>query len=113
MTTPKDKPGPFVRLPKSVIDSAGFAALSPRAVHVLIWLLRQFNGYNNGAISFGCRKAAQLCRCSYPTASRALAELVSANFISAVDKGRVVLGADIKRATTWRVTFLENQNGPS
>jgi hypothetical protein len=102
---------PFSPLIWRVIDSPEFATLSARAVHVLVMLLRQFNGHNNGNITFGCRKAGNLCHCSFPTASRALQELVNANLISVVQKGRIVLGADIKRATTWRINFLKGNDG--
>ena len=104
----KAKSPPFVRLPKSVIGSPEFANLSSRAVHVLVMLCHEFTGHNNGGIAFGCRKAGRLCHCGHATAARALQELVDAKLIAAIQKGRIVLGADIKRATTWRINFLEN-----
>jgi hypothetical protein len=101
---------PFSPLIWRVIDSPEFASLSSRAVHILVLLLRRYNGFNNRKIVLGCREAATLCRCDPTTAARALRELVAARIITAIHKGHIVLGADLKRATVWQINFIKETN---
>ena len=43
--------GSFVSLPHSLVNHPSFATLSPRATKLLLDLLAQYRGYNNGDLS--------------------------------------------------------------
>ena len=65
----------------------------------------------NGGIALGVREASQRCHCGKTTASRALARLQTAGFISIAYKGHLV--PDIGRpdvATRWKRNFLKNHD---
>ena len=47
----RKKSGTFSSLPHHVQDSKSFCSLSPKAVKLLINMLRDFNGRNNGDLS--------------------------------------------------------------
>jgi hypothetical protein len=60
MTTPNERHrlvkgrqpvAPFLRLPRNLVDSDAWIGTSPRAIKLLIDLLSQFRGYNNGDFS--------------------------------------------------------------
>lgn len=98
---------PFVMLPHAVMDSDGFASLSPVAIAVLLLLLRKHNGQNNGGISLGVREAARWTKCHQSTAGRALKELQPAGLISIVHKGHLVpLIAGRNIASMWHLDFI-------
>lgn len=99
----------FIRLSHNVYDSPAFQALRPVEIAVLLLLLRQFNGRNNGAIPLGVREAARKCHCSIATACRALARLQELRLITATYRGHMVPEVGRPDAPTrWRVNFIEN-----
>lgn len=60
---------------RSGVDSPAFATLKPIDIAVLLLLIREHNGHNNGGIGLGLREIASRCHCSFSTASRALDRL--------------------------------------
>lgn len=76
----KDKGG-FCSLPHNVLDSDSYLALSGNSVKVLLFLLRQYNGRNNGDLSAPFSAAASLKIGSQSTWYKALKELIEADLI--------------------------------
>ena len=101
----------FVRLGHSLVDGAAFRLASSGATRLIILLLRRFNGHNNGAISCSIREAADWCHCGKSTAAKLFEELETLNLIGVVHKGAfsIKAGDDKNAATTWRLTFLQDQ----
>jgi hypothetical protein len=99
--------GHFIMLPHAVYDSPEFKVLSPTDIAVLLLLIRKHNGRNNGAISLGLTEAATRCRCSRPTALRALNNLQGGGLLKLIHKGHAV--AQFGRpnvASRWRLNFV-------
>jgi hypothetical protein len=107
VTSKQDK-DQFARIPWSLIDSQEYAALSPRAVQVLLILWRQFNGFNNGEIPLGSPRAARLCRCGQKTAWRAFQEIIDAGIATITDLGRPLPDGS-NRESRWRINHVKNQ----
>jgi hypothetical protein len=74
----------------------------------MVEVLALYNGSNNGCLALSARTAAERCRCSKDTASRALRELQQTGFIEVS-----VAGTWHRRlATEWRVTLYNcDRNG--
>lgn len=106
----------FIQIPYWVLETPAALALSGSAVKVLVYLLKRFNGANNGRIAFGSRSG---CFVRNPvdhknlidlglgmkprTISDALYELVAAGFIRCTKPSTF----DQKRLTReWRLTWL-------
>lgn len=73
--------GPFVALPKEMLDSASYRQLGAIARCVLIELAGAHNGFNNGKIIASQRWLAGRLGCRQSTVARALAELVAGGFV--------------------------------
>ena len=73
--------GQFVALPHSVLDSRGFAELSPTSIAIYIQVLRLYNGANNGLIAISCRYVADRLKISHMTVSRGLRELINCGLL--------------------------------
>jgi Fe2+ or Zn2+ uptake regulation protein len=96
--------GRFAALPHDVLDSPGYLGTSPAARAVLVELVRLHNGFNNGAIALGVRKAASRCNISPATVARALQELADAGLVDCTGKGSFRIRN--REASTFRLTWL-------
>lgn len=95
--------GPFVALPHVVLDSADFCALSGSALRVLLGLLRQYRGANNGDLSASFTQAEQWGIGSKTTLANALQELQERGLIIRTREGRFLKpgGCCALYAVTW------------
>ena len=73
----KSKGPPFVKLDRPLLDSDDWKSLSPTAQEVYIYIKRNFNGSNNGEISFKYKESKR----SPATTSKALKELICKDWI--------------------------------
>lgn len=88
------------------MNSPSFKDLKPMEVRILIELKKRFNGSNNGEISLSCREAAEICKCSKDTSTKAIHGLVRHGFIKYRKKGVFTN----RMASTFVLTF-EKVNG--
>jgi len=82
--------GRFILLPLNVLDSQDFKALSGIAVKVLLNLLKQYNGSNNGDLSATFTLAKGWGLKSRTTLAKALRELQESNLIICTREGRFI-----------------------
>ncbi len=96
--------GSFAALPHVVIDSADFRGLSGSALKVLVGLLRQYRGSNNGDLSASFTHAKAWGIGSKTTLANALEELQAAELITRTREGRFIKpgGCCALYAVTWR-----------
>jgi hypothetical protein len=96
--------GPFIALPHVVLDSADFCALSGSALRVLLGLLRQYRGTNNGDLSASFTQAKQWGMNSKTTLANALQELQERSLIIRTREGRFLKpgGCCALYAVTWK-----------
>ena len=94
---------PFVQLPKFMLDSPAWLALSPPARAAYVELERVYNGANNGMIAMSVRRLAKRLRCSKTTAGRVLIDLEDAGFIETVEMG--CFSRKNRRASEYRLTI--------
>lgn len=80
--------GTFAQLPHAVMDSEGFRALSGAALKVLLGLLRQYRGSNNGDLSASMSQARVWGVNSTSTLAAALKELLERDLIVRTRDGR-------------------------
>lgn len=103
--------GRFVPLRYDVITSDAFKALSHSAVRVLILVMAQFNGRNNGNIIVTSRQLEATGQIGHTAATRALKELQQKGFLVKTAQGLYTT----KMANTWEITIVKNngENRPS
>ena len=99
----------YVGLSHSMIDSLAFQSLSPKAIALLVYMFRRYNGFNNGDISFSCREAANLLYISKDTANKAFQELTEKGFIR-IDKDSSFFMKKAK-AIHWEITCWPLKSG--
>lgn len=80
--------GTFALIPHTVMDSEDFRTISGSALKVLMGLLRQYQGGNNGDLSASFSQAKQWGMNSRTTLSKALEELQARNLIIKTREGR-------------------------
>jgi hypothetical protein len=97
----KDKrpPGTFVPLPHSVLHSPALTALSPFAAKLLLDLLAQYNGNNNGDLTTAWRVMRARGWASNDSLYKARRELESRGWIQRTRQG----GRHV--ATLWALTI--------
>ena len=83
----------FIRVDRDLWQSDEWRNLSVNAQVALVDMWAQFNGRNNGQISYGLRDAMARLHCSKSTALRAFAELQNAH---------------LNRSPTIPITFLQS-----
>ena len=95
--------GRFVALPHAVMDSDDYKSLSGSAMKLLLCLLRQFNGRNNGDLSASFNHANTWGIGSKSTLSKALKELQERDMIICTREGRFLKpgGCCALYAVTW------------
>jgi len=79
--------GPFIRMPRDVLDSSQFGALSPQAIKLLMELARQYRGNNNGDLSAAWSQLKLRGWRSPGTLARAKRELVDSGFVTLTRQG--------------------------
>ncbi len=98
----------FVKLDHDLVRGPEWRGLSGDAAKVLIDILDQYNGRNNGSIHFGIRQAMRCLNCSKRTARRRLRELQDVGLIVATERTAFTNKVAARKGitTAWRVTFL-------
>lgn len=104
----KPKKG-FVKMDYPIIDHPSFMSLSGNAVKVLVSLIRQFNGHNNGNIVFPTRYFGD--QMDKNAVNRAIKELVDAGFISVERRSAFTL--KVRRAQEYALSWLPIGNRPA
>ena len=112
----------FVQIPYWVLESPAARMLSPTAFKLLVYILKRFNGMNNGRIAFGVRSGCFVRKADGggavedtdiglkpSTIADAIFELVGAGFIaferdSLFTGRRGTIGQGVVRE--WRLTWL-------
>lgn len=96
--------GTFAALPHVVMDSEDFRSLSGGALKVLLGLIRQYRGANNGDLSASYGQASEWGIGSKSTLANALDELQERNLIVKTREGRFLKpgGCCALFALTWR-----------
>ncbi len=79
--------GRFLSIPHAVADTQKFRGLKSRAVRLLVDLLRQHNGYNNGDFSIAWKLMKERGWRSKETLYRARNELIEVGFVVMTRKG--------------------------
>jgi hypothetical protein len=95
----KRDPGPFVALPIYMINSNQFIALSAHAIKLLVDLLSQYHGNNNGDLCATWSLMHTRRWKSRDTLAKALRELVDAGFVAQTRQG------GMHAASLYGVTF--------
>jgi hypothetical protein len=98
----KNKLPPFVMLPKWLLDSPAYAALSLPARAALVELLHVYDGFNNGTLGMSVRRLSERLGCSLNTAGRALHELDDVGFVDTMKIGSFTRK---RLASEYRLTF--------
>ncbi|HZW17616.1 MAG TPA: hypothetical protein VFF71_02280 [Luteimonas sp.] len=98
--TGRGKGHSFLQLRHDILRSAEFNKLSGNAVKLLLFLVAQFNGRNNGDFSMAWVDIAKAGWASEATARRARDELLEARFI------RVTRHGHKRRCFLFAVTWL-------
>ena len=98
----------FIKLDHDLVRGPEWRGLSGDAAKVLIDILDQYNGRNNGSIHYGVRHAMAALGCSKRTAIRRLGELRASGLIVATEKGPFIHKTGSRKGitTAWRLTFL-------
>lgn len=96
--------GTFAAIPHAVMDSNDFLGLSGSATKVLLGLLRQYRGNNNGDLSAAFSSAHHWGIGSKSTLAKALDELQAHNLIIRTREGRFMKpgGCCALYAITWQ-----------
>ena len=96
--------GTFALLPHAVMDSEDFRSISGSALIVLMSLLRQYRGSNNGDLSAEFSRIKQWGVGSKSTLAKALLELQERNLILRTREGRFMKpgGCCALYALTWQ-----------
>ena len=97
-----DVPVRFIRLNHNLLKSDAFCALTPQERAVLIEVMRQHNGSNNGCIGLSSRQAAEACNINKDTACRAFKRLAELGFLKQSSEGS--FDYKVCHTPTWEVT---------
>lgn len=99
-TRPESPPGAYAALPVCVIDSPEYLGASSSAKALLVELLRQHSGSNNGQLQLAFTWLAGRGWTSRQVIQRAKAELIARQLIMQTRQGGMNRGAS-KYALTW------------
>ena len=91
---------PFVGIVRSVFDAPAFAGLSPHACKLLLELVGQYRGDNNGNLTLAWSVVSKRGWRSRTTLWRCKAELIEAGFVYVTRKGHMPSTCDLL-ALTW------------
>lgn len=90
---------PFIYIPRRILKSEAYAALTGNAVKVLTLILYRYNGRNNGFIQFSLRDTLLPLQ----TGKRSLLDLQDKGLIDCAKAGTYR-----GNVSEWRVTFLKD-----
>jgi len=93
----------FVKLPFWLLNSEAWKRLSLPGRCLLVELLKRYNGFNNGDISFSHREAARILKVGKNTATKLFWQLERLGFIKTRQRGS--FDWKIRHATTWKLTM--------
>ncbi len=96
----KRERGGFVALPHVVLRSVTYAKLSPRAVKLLMDMLSQYKGDNNGDLCIAWKLMKERAWRSQTTLNKAKKELLEREWIEVTRYG------GMNRPTLYAITFL-------
>jgi len=91
---------PFVGIVRSVFESPAFYALSPHACKLLLELISQYRGNNNGDLTVAWSLVSKRGWRSKTTLWRCKSELIAADFVYVTRKGRLPNTCELL-ALTW------------
>lgn len=91
---------PFVRIPLHVINHVNFRTLSPRATKLLIDLLAQYRGYNNGDLAATIKMMRERGWNSSDQLHKAKRELIEKDVIMVTRQG------GLNKANLYAVTWF-------
>ena len=97
-------PERFVQLHHWMLDSPAWNSLSLPARCLLIEILKRYNGYNNGQISFSHREASEILGVGKNQPVKFFRELEDRGFIKANQRGHFAWKGG--KATTWNLTAV-------
>src|SRR6056297_1966693 len=106
--------GTFAAIPHAVLDSNAFLSLTSAAVKLLLDVLRQFDGKNNGNLSITYTQMQQRGWRSTSTLSRAKDQLIEHGLIEKTRQGGLSQGRRTCSlfAITWLpINRIEDRNG--
>lgn len=83
----RGKAAPFVKLPNSLVDSVVYIGLSDKAKTLLVDVIRQYNGKNNGDLDITLKNLKKRGWTSNDTLTRAKQELLQAGLIIQTRQG--------------------------
>lgn len=106
---PEKPTAPYGAIPEKVITSPVYSSLSDAAVRLLVELVRQHDGWNNGALFASYRYLAERGMKSREKVSRAFDELRAAGFI--VETRRATPEQATRYALTWLPANSEMRDG--
>lgn len=98
--------GSWAGIPKCLIDSPAYRALSLHARAVLVELVARMNGYNNGSIAISQRELVEALGCSPNSVVAALADLMEHGLLDVAADGRWKQ----RQARLYRLTFVSTKN---
>lgn len=87
--TGRKERGSFVALPHEILNHANFVAMKPRAVKLLLDLLSQFKGANNGDLAMAWKSMAARGWTSRDQLAKARRELLERGWIVTTRAGRI------------------------
>jgi len=97
--------GRFFQMPHVVYDSEPYHLLGLASQAVIMYLLRLYDGSNNGRIGASSRSVASACRINRETAMKAFHELQDKGFIVCQKASAFADGTRL--APEWRLSFLD------
>jgi hypothetical protein len=101
---PKKQTKPFVMLPKYMIRSDAWQALSAGAVAAYVELACRYDGLNNGRLHLSCREQAASRHCSSRAAANYMSELIEKGFVEVVRRSGFSVKDRKRQAAEYRLT---------
>jgi len=92
--------GSYTPIPHALLESAAFLGASDRAKALLLELIRQHNGHNNGHLHLATNWLKRRGWCSHDAIQKGKAELIERGLIVKSRAGGLRMGPD-KYALTW------------
>jgi hypothetical protein len=105
-TKNRNDAGRFVGIPVHILESQEYAALQSNTVKLLLDLLCQYNGYNNGDLCATWSLLSKRGWKSRDTRDRALKQLLASSFIVKTRQGEKGHTSGHRKPTLYAVTWL-------
>ncbi len=101
--------GQWVGIPKCLVDSAAYRALSAEARAILLEIASRMNGYNNGKIGISQRELVSSLGCHNRKVIAGIAQLVEHGFLVVNVEGKW----KERQAREYRLTFVSTKGAPA